>query len=100
VRRRAGEDVPPPGLLVFDGREFGTAAEWTEAYDAWYDAREDWEAAHLGVVLPEKRVLSSCPFDGMSMIGLPHAGGWSRRKGPDGEDETRCGAHDLTPDQH
>jgi hypothetical protein len=98
VRRRTGEAVPPE-LLIFDGRELTTAVEWTEAFERWADRRDQWEVDH-GVVLPEKQVLSSCPFDGMSMIGLPHAGGWSRCKRPDGEDETRCGEHNLTPDQH
>jgi hypothetical protein len=99
MRRRADEGAPPKELLVFDGRGL-SAAEWTEAYELWVDARDQFEADHPGTVLPEKRELSSCPFDGMSMLGLPHAGGWARRKGPDGEDETRCGQHDLTVEEH
>jgi hypothetical protein len=99
VKRRADSaDRPPPDLLVFDGRGL-SAAEWTEAYDRWYDERDQWETDH-GTVLPEKRTLSNCPFDSESMIGLPHAGAWSRVKGADGEDETRCGKHNLTPDEH
>jgi hypothetical protein len=97
--RVAGSDVPPDHLITFDGREFATAAEWTEAYELWYDARDQWEADHPGVVLPEKRVLSSCPFDGMDMIGVPHSGAWSRVQ-VNGEDVTRCGAHNLAPDEH
>jgi hypothetical protein len=63
VKRRAeGSDAVPPGLLVFDGREFTTAAEWEAAYDEWFDARDQWEAEHPGVVLP-KRILSNCPWD-------------------------------------
>ncbi len=98
MRRRAGEDAPPEELLTFDGQGL-SAAEWEEAYSAWYDARDDWEVAHPGTVLPEKRVLSNCPFDSMSMIGLPHSGGWSRVR-ENGEDVTRCGAHNLTVEEH
>jgi hypothetical protein len=97
-RRQDSADGPPPGLLAFDGRELTTAADWVEAYDRWYDERDQWETDH-GTVLPEKRVLSSCPFDA-DMIGLPHAGAWSRVRGADDEDETRCGKHNLTPDEH
>jgi hypothetical protein len=98
VRRRAGEDAPPPGLLIFDGREFDTAAEWTEAYELWVDSRDQFEADHPGTVLPEKRVLSNCPFDPDS-IGLPHAGAWSRVR-VSGGDVTRCAAHGLTAEEH
>jgi hypothetical protein len=89
---------PPPELLTFDGRGL-SAAEWAAAYERWVDDRDQWEADHPGTVLPEKQELSSCPFDGMSMIGLPHAGAWSRVR-VNGEDETRCGQHGLTPDEH
>jgi hypothetical protein len=63
MRRREESDAVPPGLLVFDGREFTTAADWVAAYDEWFDARDQWEAEHPGVVLPEERLLSGCPFD-------------------------------------
>ena len=97
ARQRADRDaVPPPGLLVFDGREFPTAAEWTEGYELWFDSRDQWEADHPGVVLPEKRVLSSCPFDA-DMIGLPHGGLWSRLPH---SDRSVCAAHDLEPGEH
>ena len=90
--RDGGEDVPPPGLVVFDGREFCTAAAWEDAFDAWCDARECWETAHPGADLP-RRVLSDCPFDD----ALPHAGVWARSKG---EDVMRCAEHDLPPERH
>lgn len=97
-QRTPGDGVPPPGLLTFDGRELSTAAEWTESFELWLDARDQWEADHPGMVLPE-RVLSSCPFDGMSMLGLPHSGAWSRVR-VNGEDVTRCAAHDLAVKEH
>jgi hypothetical protein len=99
VKRRADSaDAVPPGLLVFDGRGLA-AAEWVAAYDEWFDRRDQFEADHPGVVLPEKQTLSSCPFDTDMMIGLPHAGAWSRVR-VNGQDETRCGKHDLTPEEH
>jgi hypothetical protein len=97
MRRRVG-DAPPEELLVFDGRGL-SAAEWTEAYELWVDARDQWEADHVGTVLPEKQTLSNCPFDSMSMLGLPHSGAWSRVR-ENGEDVTKCGAHNLTVEEH
>lgn len=61
MRRWPGEGSPPPELVVFDGREFSTAAAWEAAFDEWSDARTAWEKLH-GVEL-ERRVLSRCPFD-------------------------------------
>jgi hypothetical protein len=61
MRRRTEDDVIPHDLTVFDGK-FATAAEWNAAFDIWWDARELWEAAHPGVVLP-KRIVNGCPFD-------------------------------------
>ena len=63
MKPRASAGAVPLGLLVFDGREFATAADWTEAYEAWVDARDQWESEHPGLLLPEKRLLSGCPFD-------------------------------------
>lgn len=67
MRRRADDaERAPDELLVFDGREHTTAAAWTAAYGAWFDAREAWQAAHDSDVLPST-VLSDCPFDPASI---------------------------------
>jgi hypothetical protein len=94
MRARSGGPVDafPHRLMVFDGREFTTSDEWMAAFDVWCEAREVWEAAHPGVVLPE-RMLSQCPWDDE----LPHSGVWSR---PDGGEGVRCVEHDLRPDEH
>ena len=43
MRRRYDDDtVPPPELLVFDGRGFATAGEWETAFDEWHQARNRW----------------------------------------------------------
>ncbi len=95
MRHRVDRAVPPPGLLVFDGRELTTYDGWWSAHDAWCDAREAWEAAHPGCALPESVMLSECPFEQL----LPHAGQWSRPVPDDGLG-VRCGEHDLRPDEH
>ena len=51
MKPRASAGAVPLGLLVFDGREFATAADWTEAYEAWVDARDQWESEHPGLLL-------------------------------------------------
>ncbi len=88
--------VPPAELVTFDGRGFATAAEWDEAFDAFCDARDAWEAAHPGAVLPE-RVLGRHPIE-VELFSM-HGGLWSR---PDPDDGlgVRCREHDLRPDQH
>lgn len=62
MRRRVDDSAPSVDVLVFDGREFRTAAEWEAAFDAWYSARAAWEARHPDVELPST-VLSDCPWD-------------------------------------
>lgn len=62
MRRRVDNSAPSVNLVLFDGREFTTAAEWEAAFYAWHSARDEWLARHPGVELPQQ-VLSDCPFD-------------------------------------
>jgi hypothetical protein len=63
MRRRISDtERVPDELLVFDGREHTTAAEWEAAYGAWFDARRVWQENHPGQELT-CTVLSDCPFD-------------------------------------
>lgn len=64
MRRRPNDSAPSEELLLFDGREFVTGAEWEAAFDAWHEARARWLARHPGVVDLPQRVLSDCPWDG------------------------------------
>ncbi|MFV8319927.1 hypothetical protein [Mycobacterium sp. 23] len=62
MRRRVDDSAPTVDLLVFDGREFGTAQAWEAAFYAWHEARDNWVARHPSSELPQQ-VLSNCPWD-------------------------------------
>jgi hypothetical protein len=66
MRRRYDDDtVPPPELLVFDGRGFATAGEWETAFDEWHQARNRWlsERGLPADALPLGVIDGDCPFD-------------------------------------
>lgn len=69
MRRRLDGSAPPAELLVFNGRQFATAAEWESAFAEWRRARERWLSLR-GLpqeALPPQRIDGECPFDPSSI---------------------------------
>lgn len=69
MRRRLDGSAPPGELLVFNGRQFVTAADWEAAFAEWHRARERWLSLR-GLPqdgLPPQRIDGECPFDPSSV---------------------------------
>lgn len=66
MRRRVNGSVPPPALLVFDGRHFRTTREWESAFADFHAARARWreERGLERGDMPDYTVVGDCPFDG------------------------------------